>query len=393
MAGARLRRSQVPPLPELHGGTSAAPTTMHEHLDWLICGLRSCKHKLRRSIGPDPQRLASETELRSILLNWDIDGANVEHNLGGSSGASWLVATASGRYVLRWLGDGDRAWVEFEIRAMRHLAESNFPYQTPEIVRTSRSSDTFFDGRYYWCLCSFLKGLPALQASSARRANNVGTLVAHYDHAMKSIDLEDLAGDFHLGMFDVEHTIRCLEKNVDWLLSRKNNYKPDTVIGKQTNLMLRFYSDLPAAQINKVKELNKTVVYNDWHPHNMITRHGRIVGLIDYDSVVEAPTMVGFQNALTHILISKPTVDRDLALAFAAGYGRVLQLAPVEVSLIGPIMLDRVCRLIADVLDRVRRESSPLLQELAIRLIRLGAWLKENEELLTEDVAVHVGRR
>src|SRR6185436_11783318 len=100
--------------------------------------------------------------------------------------------------------------------------------------------------------------------------------------------------------------------------------------------------------------------YNDWHRFNVIERRGKLVALIDYDSVVEAPRIVDVQNALTYVLLGTRTPDLRLANALLEGYAERIPLSPSETSLLYPVWLDQMAWLVADIVadERNTRAST-----------------------------------
>jgi Ser/Thr protein kinase RdoA (MazF antagonist) len=141
-------------------------------------------------------------------------------------------------------------------------------------------------------------------------------------------------------------------------------------------------------EIEDVRRLQRITVYNDWHPWNIIVnRSGTIHGLVDFDSVVEAPRIVDFQNALTYALIGKEfRPDHDVVAGFAKGYCDVLPLSSLERSLVFPVMLDRITWLIASILDEIREKGTKGKEDLAIRLIELFSWVRKRREQLLSDL-------
>src|SRR6185436_19885872 len=98
--------------------------------------------------------------------------------------------------------------------------------------------------------------------------------------------------------------------------------------------------------------------YNDWHRFNVIERRGKLVALIDYDSVVEAPRIVDVQNALTYVLLGTRAPDLRLAEAFLEGYAERIALSRRERSLLYPLLLDRMAALVADIVGEARDAST-----------------------------------
>ena len=182
---------------------------------------------------------------------------------------------------------------------------------------------------------------------------------------------------------DVSQTLlRCAR----WLSEHQDRSKLREVFLEHIDLMLTVHHAIPSADIAKYADLQRITIYNDWHRHNMLTIGGRISGLIDFDAIIEAPRIVDVQNALTYILVSKNQPDRRLISAFCEAYREMAPLSQLEVSLIYPVMLDRIAWWTGDLIGQARREGAGPPETLLIRLIRLFSWLSQRHDRLTSDL-------
>jgi Ser/Thr protein kinase RdoA (MazF antagonist) len=208
----------------------------------------------------------------------------------------------------------------------------------------------------------------------------MGELVGHFDRSLESLDLGASTGHFVLPLFEPGLAHR-LEESVRWMSSHRNRSRLANEGIENLHSMQLAYSDIPSSQIEETRKLPQITVYNDWHPANILYRWPRIRGLIDFDSLVEAPRIVDFQNALTWVLIGKSRPDPKLATAFSAGYRDVFPLSQLEVSLINDVMMDRVLWLIADIVDEMRVTGTSRRESLALILIKLSVWLYKQDSI------------
>lgn len=326
---------------------------------------------------PEADRLAS------VLPAWRIKRYRLRGKLGHSAATSWLV-TADGRaYVLR-RARCERAYLEFQLSVIRRLIASDFPYEVPVIIETDAGADYVVDGECQWLLYSFLEGNDAAAPSTTTRAGEVGALVAHYDRVMGASGLKGAGEPFPLALFDTDTVRHALTEKVPRAGEHHGGSSLAKALAEHAEYVLRTYGRITASTISEVAALERLAVYNDWHRYNRVVRSGKTCGLIDFDSVMQAPRIVDFQNALTFVLRSTRHPDENLVSAFSKGYQRILPLTPLECRLIYPVMLDRVLWLLADIVEERDRVGETPREELAVQLMRVAVWLCGTGERLGE---------
>ncbi len=286
------------------------------------------------------------------------------------------METPDGLHVVRRVSTG-KAYLDYQVKVIHHLGSSGFPYAVPTIVAPNDAAHYVVDDDGFWLLYRFIEGRTAPRSPNRRMAAAIGALVGHFDRSLESLDLGPSTGHFHLQLFEPGLTAR-LEEGARWISSRRDRTGFRSEDLDDLRSMQMAYSDIPAAQIEEVRKLPKITVYNDWHPGNILYRWPRIRGMIDFDSLVEAPRIIDFQNALTYILIGKTKPNPSLLSAFSGGYNKVSPIFSDEVSLLCPAMLDRIVWLAADIIDEVRRVGASTREALAVRLIQLFCWMNEN---------------
>jgi Ser/Thr protein kinase RdoA (MazF antagonist) len=357
--------------------------------EWLKRAAFDRVGRLRSIIRRGGAGSSSVDLIRPVLLNWGIARFQLKEDFGGLSATSWRIETPDGMHVLRRI-EGTTQYLNYQLLVLRHLATSDFPYEVPTIVTTRDAAEYVSAGDAHWLLYSYLEGDDAPEPSSPDLARSVGTMVAHYDRVVASLDPGELRRQSRLRLFQTERVSRTLAEGMRWVCEHRGVTDLGAVLNKHADALLNGYR-IPAAAIQDVSELPKITVYNDWHRYNMIARNGGVRGLIDYDSVGDGPRIVDFQNALMYVLISTDEPDRHLTTAFSEGYTSVLPLTPAEASLVLPVMLDRVAWLLARTIDEVRHMNQG--EDLAVRLIHLFTWLISSGDQLSSDVMAAVGQR
>jgi Ser/Thr protein kinase RdoA (MazF antagonist) len=156
------------------------------------------------------------------------------------------------------------------------------------------------------------------------------------------------------------------------------------VLAERIDTVLAGYGAITDADVARVRELPRNTIYNDWTTGNhLVDAQGTVRGLIDFDSVIEAPRIVDFQNALAYVLVGAPSgPETGLVTAFAQGYLTVLAPPPEELALVHAVALDRIAELIVRRIAAAHREPIRLREVLAIRLIELFCWLSEDRTRL-----------
>ena len=342
-----------------------------------------------RGIENDELRFA--LAIARALLKWGIAAYRVHGKLGGSSESSWVVQTPGQKRVLRNVTASDREYLEYQVMVIRHLASSDFPYEVPDIVSPGDSSSYFVaNGGSNWLLYRFIEGERHDQPSDFSQATDLGTFVAHYDRVLETFDSGAWPGRHTLKLFRIPDTTQRLIAAGQWISSRQDLPSLRNALRDNIDAIVSACLAISDSEVEDVHRLQKITTYNDWHPWNIVNRFGAIHGLVDFDSVVEAPRIVDFQNALTYALIGKEfRPDQDVLTGFAKGYCAVLPLSSLERSLIFPVMLDRIAWLIGSILDEIRYKGTKGKEDLAIRLIELFSWLcKRREPFLSDLTAI-----
>jgi Ser/Thr protein kinase RdoA (MazF antagonist) len=351
----------------------------------------------------DNRPSAWSVDFAPLLLQWGITRFRVKRNLGGSSGTNWLVETPSGMHVLRKVIDesahstGYRVpaigtpaeYLQYQVMVMRHLASSDFPYEVP-VILTQRNSPSYYvtDGESGWILYRFIEGRRHSQPSAANQARDIGILAGHFDRVLATFDLRTLPGRFPLKLLDIPGTAQQLCAGVRLISTRQDLTGLRKLLLDNIDHMLSAYTAISEPEVEYVRKLETLTIYNDWHPWNIVNRSGVIHGLIDFNSVVEAPRIVDFQNALTWVLSSeKFRPNHEIVTGFTKGYCSVFPLSPLERALVYPVMLDAIGRMVADnLIDETREKGQYQKDGIAIRLTRLFLWLTSRREQITDDL-------
>ena len=334
----------------------------------------------------DTRRRATlpRAETDAILANWQLGDYRLRQLTGGSSRSIFMVHTVSDELVLRREEGDEREWVDLQMSVLRRLQEKNFPYETPQIVPTCDAAEYYFDGSDYWYLYKFIRGTPALEPNNDRRAAELGRLVGNFAKATDGFAAATSPPLYGLDLYRVDGGSARLMAALERLEEAGSAPGLERLVARSLDPILRAYAEISAAEIAATSSLAVTAAYYDWNNKNIICRRGRVSGLIDYDSLAEAPRLVDFQNALTYVIVGKEATDRGMMAAFAAAYNAVAPLSSIETALLRPLMIDRAIALLCDLLERLGEGYSRDRETRARRIVRMLHWLAGNRDALVE---------
>jgi Ser/Thr protein kinase RdoA (MazF antagonist) len=234
--------------------------------------------------------------MTKILSNWGIVRINAKRILRGGSQSNWIVATPSGKYVLRNAGP-NRDYVDFQIFIINKLHEHNFPYSIPQLVKARDAYCVPYLGRL-WLLYRFIEGRP-LKTISAAQSEEIGRLMASYHTITRRIDSR-YTSDFSLALFETETVHSVLRERAVPMPTRKARHCLEDLLSRSIAPLLEAYDDILAADKESIRRLPKIPIYDDWHGHNLLAVNGKVIGLVDFDSLVTAPGIVDVQNGLLY---------------------------------------------------------------------------------------------
>ena len=142
------------------------------------------------------------------------------------------------------------------------------------------------------------------------------------------------------------------------------------------------------SDLSAVEQLGRIIIHYDWNGYNLIWGNERILGLLDFDSLVEAPRIVDFVNALVYASTTNHGVDTRRLEIFIRGYVSISRLSPAEVELIYPCAVDGLVRVILGVLgEQKRKNDCRIKDELLMHLTQALLWMLHNSHEFDATVA------
>jgi Ser/Thr protein kinase RdoA (MazF antagonist) len=248
-------------------------------------------------LNPSETRFASD-ELAEILSHYDIGKIRkVMRLVGGSSRAPKIVVTTGrGRFLLkrRFQGKDDVYRVAFAHAVQLHLAKKYFPIAPLVTTRDEVGTLLQLRGNIYE-LFKFVGGVR--YKGSAEETIDTGRQLAKFHQYLAHFKFEwqPLKASFHDST-----TVRGHLKTV----STKNSQSGDKRLLETGERLMRLYN----ASSVRVNELGfdtwpEQVVHGDWHPGNMLFDKGKLVALLDFDSVKIAQPITDLANSMLQFSI------------------------------------------------------------------------------------------
>jgi Ser/Thr protein kinase RdoA (MazF antagonist) len=158
-----------------------------------------------------------------------------------------------------------------------------------------------------------------MSIGSASDVEQIGAIVGQFDRIMETFDHGFGVGQFRLPLFD--------------------NDEP-TEPGLTRYIAVR--RQLIDRDADATRRLPVQTIYHDWHPWNLVSMHGRPTGLIDFDSLVEAPAIADCVNALSYCLLLSKLAFEPVRDAFFHGYDAQRAISPEEKSIGRTLLIDRL---------------------------------------------------
>jgi Ser/Thr protein kinase RdoA (MazF antagonist) len=299
----------------------------------------------------------------------------------GASKANQIIETDDGRYILRNVGSVHH-YAQFQLQIMRHLAHSDFGYETPQLKQTITGSDHIFHQEEMWILYRFVEGRPLPAGSTPALAGERGRMAAHFHRVMRQMSVSHPEA-YALPLFTTERANEILQAGKTTVSHLAARTPFETLLFASTDRILAAYNKIAAEQKAAIGKLDVFPIYNDWHGNNILTRNGKLTGLIDFDSVTIAPRINDFQNAALYAVGTNSGLDSGNLAHFTRGYMSVCPLSEVELLSVYPLMMDGAVNTLATILHERMSTHNTIKDDICHFLLVTLNWLTSHEQEFT----------
>jgi hydroxylysine kinase len=286
------------------------------------------------ALGTDAPRLSPQ-EARALARRlYGIDGSI--QPLAGERDQNCRVDAADGRrYVLKISNPSEAVEVvDFQIAALDHIAQASPAQSVPRVVRTldgrSRAMVTLDGGVQATVrMLTYLDGIQVretVRTDAQRRA--MGTALAHLNRALHGFTH---AGAKHDLLWNVSAAHRLVAK-LDGIVN----------VHRRT-LAKSFMARFTEHVLPRLDSLRSQVIHNDYHFYNVLVApedHARIVGIIDFGDMLQAP-LVGEVATAAAFHMAGYADPFEGPAQFVAAYHAALPLSEVEQDVVADLMATR----------------------------------------------------
>ena len=328
----------------------------------------------------------SSKELAEVLSHYEIGKIRkVTRLVGGSSRTPKIVVrTTKGEFLLKrgFQGKDDVYRVAFGHAVQLHLAKRNFP--VAPLIETSDDSGTILKLRdYIYELFKFVGG--RRYNGSVEETLDTGRQLGEFHRYLENFkfEWEPLKATFH-----DSSTVRGHLKTVssDSSSSFKRQLQE---VGEE---LMVFYNE-SSVQVNELgfDSWQQQVVHGDWHPGNMLFDKGKMVAVVDFDTVKIAPPITDLANAMLQFAIvgyhPNPAdwpdyLDQTKVIGVLQGYQEVKELDKNKLHSLPDLMIETM---IAEAVLPIAATGffGNLRGEDFLKMIcRKCRWINENREAL-----------
>lgn len=288
-------------------------------------------------------------ELAEVLSHYNVGviRSAKEFSRGSRKSPKLLLETPRGRYLLKRRAHGrdDPFKVAFAHALIGHLHAGQFP--VPALVGTCDEHNSLLQLRgYVYELFEFVEGERC--DNSLEQTQRAGHTLARYHRAVTDFETtwKPPAGSYH----DAPN-VRAGLNAIPTVTSGH-----DSVMGHEAELLgmtQRLYEHYDIASDVVVAagfaKWPPTIIHGDWHPGNMLFRHGRVVAVLDFDAARLQPPLIDLAYGMLQFSILRGTTppqdwpdffDESRMRRFLAGYQSILHVPREPRRILPELMIE-----------------------------------------------------
>jgi Ser/Thr protein kinase RdoA (MazF antagonist) len=284
-------------------------------------------------------------ELALVLSHYDIGIIQqIKPLVAGNRGApKQIIISDTGRYLLkrRAKGKDDRYRVAFAHAVQQHLKDKNFPVSRLICNRDEKNSFLELDNHIYE-LFEFVNGTRF--DGKIESVVDCGSSLAKFHLFLKDFSFQPmpLKGSFH-----DSNAVRGYLKKIG---SEKNNDSSNDTLRKTTESLMTMYNN-SSVNVNQLgyDEWPQQIIHGDWHPGNMLFSSGKVVAVVDFDSLKVSSILTDLANGALQFSIvgGRPNpadwpdyLDQSRFVHFLHGYCEVNMLNEDQFETMPDLMIE-----------------------------------------------------
>ena len=302
---------------------------------------------------------AKRKHLEEVLARWSLARPRIVRRVGSIRSTNWLVEAEERRLLLHQ-AHSSRDYIDYQLDAVEFLRAAGFSLELPTFLPTARG-ERYHDRRDgCWTLRDWMAGSNVTIPSEAA-VQEIAACVGAFDRIMARFNHGHPVGRFQLAIFDNEG-------------SRQPPLSTFTELRRQ----------LVERDGEKIRRLPIQTIYNDWHPWNLIGQDNALTGLIDFDSLVEAPRILDLANALSYCLILSDLPVENIYNIFIETYIHENPISLAERAFVRTPLVDHLIQLDRRLAPKARLRNKQILywvaQQEGIRLDHVSGMDRDRVE-------------
>ena len=288
----------------------------------------------------------SSEELAEVLSHYNIGIIHQAKPLsaGNRRAPKMIIVSEKGKFLLkrRPKGKDDLYRVAFSHAVQMHLAEKGFPVTS--LVATTDEKNTILQlNNHIYEFFNFING--TRYDRKVETTIDTGRQLAKFHQYLKDFAFQwkPLKGSFHDSSI-VRHHLKSLGA-----LNGSNSDKQ--LIKTAEDLMALFNNS--SIHVNELgfDIWDTQVVHGDWHPGNMLFSGGKLVAVLDFDSVKIAPEVTDLANGMLQFSIvgNRPNpaewpeyLDQAKLVQFLNGYKNIIKLPKDKLLSLIDLMIETI---------------------------------------------------
>jgi homoserine kinase type II len=283
-------------------------------------------------------------ELALVLSHYDVGIIQQIKPLeaGNSHAPKQVISSDTGKYLLkrRAKGKDDHFHVALAHAIQQHLKDKNFPLA--RLVPIKDTSNTFLElDHHIYELFEFSNGTRF--DGKIESVVDAGAVLARFHSILKDFTYQPMP---HKGSFHDSKAVRDYLKKIG---SEKNDLT-EKDLRKTIELLMTMYNN-SSVNINQLSfdDWPNQIIHGDWHPGNMLFGGGKIIAVLDFDSLKVAPAITDLANgALQFSIVSgRPNpadwpdyLDQAKFVHFLHGYCEVNMLSENQLKILPDLMIE-----------------------------------------------------
>lgn len=323
----------------------------------------------------------SKEEITKILKKYALgDLIRYQKLTKGLMNHNWLLKTKNGKYVLRAVAE-KRSLNElnFEQNYLEHIRKSEFPYDIPKTVKTSKGQLFLREGKNKFWIYSFIEGHSAKKLIT-NQIKQVATMMAKLHKISEKVKQKKKSSTVNNFNWLIKET-RSLRQYVNKKVKKNTD---DLFYLKHVNMILE---GLKAVSFKRYDNLPKIPIHADINRENLLFNGKKLTGLIDFDNCkIDTPL-----RDITLFLLyecrnkSHNALDVKKAKTFMRTYNQQKKIDLKEIRHLPSIAMVELVDEFAwsyQLLSN-KKKHDPALNNMR-KAVEMFNWVKKNEELLRE---------